>query len=718
MIELIQKGYIPEQSNDIGTRFVIGNNHLGYRGTLEEDTSLDNVSLNVVGFYDQYENKWRESVNMPNPFFIRVFSGNEQLKTKNESISHTVKLDLSNGVYYRETIFDKGIIESKRFASCVDTKLISESFIYTAKKDGNYRIKAEFDENIYDINGPHFKEKNFSYKDGLFIFRGQTNENKTGVELLKITSDSECLIDTDSKGIVIEKKLKKGESISLYIYAYVLSSFLDDNLDDYSSFINEYSKGFDYLENEHSSLFNKKFTSSRIIIKGDDDLQEALDYSDYMLTSCSFSSYITSIPARGFSGQTYKGAAFWDSEIFLLPFYLLHDLQEARRLIVYRLHSLNNAMKKSYEFGYEGAFYAWESQENGKEACSKYNVTDPTTHKPIRTYFVDKQIHISSDIAYALDEYIKMSGDYSVLFDGGLDVLSEISRFYFSYSVLENDGKYHLNDVIGPDEYHERVDDNSFTSYMAYNSLDVFISLFEKVKEAFPTELTKIPNYLDIAFEYGKTRKFIRALYLPKVDKSGILEQFKGYLSLEDCTVEDVRKRLTSSKEYWGGSNGPASKTRVIKQADVIALMVLLKDMFSKKELSDNYDFYSKYTEHGSSLSASMYSLAASFLNKKEESYSFLKKSSSVDLKGSDKNFAGDIYIGGTHMASHGGNYLCVIYGFAGLQFKDYKPILNPCLPDEISELSFKFEYMSKTYKVQINKDGGKLEETKEDDLW
>ena len=119
--------------------------------------------------------------------------------------------------------------------------------------------------------------------------------------------------------------------------------------------------------------------------------------------------YCTSIPARGVSGQTYKGAIFWDTEIFLEPFYNMVDPEISRNLILYRINTLEGAKKKAQEFGYEGAFYAWESQDTGLEACSKYNVTDPLTNKPIRTYFNEKQIHISADIVYSIEQYIKMT---------------------------------------------------------------------------------------------------------------------------------------------------------------------------------------------------------------------------------------------------------------------------------------------------------------------
>lgn len=200
--------------------------------------------------------------------------------------------------------------------------------------------------------------------------------------------------------------------------------------------------------------------------------------------------------------------------------------------------------------------------------------------KGIRTYFIDKQIHISSDVAIALDEYLSRYPEKDILLQGGLEELYQIALFYYSYSQKKEDGFYHLDDVIGPDEYHERVDDNAFTNYQAKNAVDIFFHYLSVLKEE---EIQNLPFYPERKKNRDNLKNFADRLYLPKPNKDGIIEQFKGYLSLEDCTIEDVRKRLKDKNQYWGGKEGPASKTRVIKQADVVALMALHTGAFSKE---------------------------------------------------------------------------------------------------------------------------------------
>ena len=149
------------------------------------------------------------------------------------------------------------------------------------------------------------------------------------------------------------------------------------------------------------------------IIKGNKKAQFAIRYSIYHLLILGNKNYTHSIPARGVSGQTYKGAIFWDTEIFMLPFFTLTDPNIAKQLLQYRINTLKGALRKAKQYGYKGAFYAWESQEKGQDGCSKYNVTDVFTNKPVRTYFNEKQIHISADIAYGLIMYSSIANDDS-----------------------------------------------------------------------------------------------------------------------------------------------------------------------------------------------------------------------------------------------------------------------------------------------------------------
>ena len=601
------------------------------------------------------------------------------------------------------------IITSSRFVSATKDNLIGFEYKLTAKSAGEYSILAGIDALIDEINGPHFATKKVYRKEELIIFEGQTNESKVAYVKLKLICDSDYIEKKEENYRLTneyKKNLEAGESICLVGVADIeANDFIDETIDISSYELKDYLN----LKDEHIKECLAQWSISQVVIDGPKDAQEGLDYSIYQLLSIAPHKYITSIPARGVSGQTYKGAIFWDTEVFMLPFYILTNPSVARGLVEYRIKGLKGAKKKAKDFGFRGAFYAWESQEEGYEACSLYNITDAKTGEPIRTYFADKQIHISADVIKALFDYSTRTNDYTLLNHGGLEAALEVARFYLSYSSIDKNGVYHLNDVIGPDEYHERINDNTFTNYLVKDVISKTLKYFNGLKEKSPYKTSKLLTKIKMSEkELDDIIKFENNIYIPSTND--IIEQFNGYFALEDVKVEDVRKRLTTANEYWGKE---ASKTRVIKQADVITLLALYPRDFSLDIAQRNFNFYGPYTEHGSSLSASMHSLVASRIGLKDKAYQFFMKTALADLGESTKKYAGGIYIGGTHPAANGGAYLSAIFGFAGLTYDGAKIKLQPHLPTELNSLTFKFYENKKVYEANVTKDSYIIKEVK-----
>ena len=672
-----------------GNKFLLGNGKYGYRGTLEEHTSKQIVGLNVLGFYDRYEDKWREPINLPNPLFFKTsFDGLSYDTLETSPISHNLELNIYDATLSRYSEFDNLIISSMRFLSSVRKDLLVHQYKVKAKKEGLMRIRFKVDLDIYDINGPHFKNKKLEYVDGTFIFEGTTNEDKKIRTYTRYLSNDEIKISNNTCSI--EKRLQKGDEICIFTYC-LIDQEMNKDIDELNKDI---EFGFDNLLIEHRNCFNKKWDIARVEI--DDDSQFALDYSIYHLLILEDEGSKKSIPARGVSGQTYKGAIFWDTESFILPFFVNINPRFAKNLLEYRIKTLEGAKRKAKSFNYQGAFFAWESQETGDEQCSKYNVTDPITNEPIRTYFDEKQIHISADIALVFERYISITGDESILAEGGFEVIYECALFYISRATFRND-TYHFDDVIGPDEYHDGVNDNAFTNYLIAKNIDILIKYYD---------YSKFLNRDIISLD--KLKEFRSLIYLPLPNEKGIIEQFDGYFNLQDIYPNEVKKMVKNEREYLGFL---ARDTKTIKQADVISLLVMLPELNFDKYFANNYNYYLEYTEHGSSLSSSMYAILGSKIGGDTLPYEFYKKSASIDLGTEQKMYAGGIYIGGTHPASNAGAYLSVVYGFAGLYFDESGPHLNPHLPKNIKKIKFKFYYKNKLYQVDINKNKYSIKE-------
>jgi trehalose/maltose hydrolase-like predicted phosphorylase len=694
MDKLIKKGFNQKDIVSFGNMFLLGNGRYGYRGTLEEYRKDEMVGLNMLGVYDRYKDKWRESVNLVNPFYILASSNKEFSLLKETPVSHEVTLDIENGLFNRLTKFDEVEIKSERFVSQAEKDVLAERFILKANKGLNINVTFGMDLDIFEINGPHFKDKKCNREGQVIDFIGTTNEGKNlGISAKyslskgKITEFNEDSIF----GYKLNAELKKGEELVIEIVAQVNGK---DHL----------NLEFDKLLDAHKKAFSKLWDDARVELIGDKIAQFELDYSIYHLLILEDNSSFASVPARGLSGQTYKGAIFWDTEMFIMPFYCLTNPSFARNTLIYRINTLNGAKQKARKYGFDGAFYAWESQEDGVEQCSDYNVTDPNTNKPIRTYFADKQIHISGDVAFAFQRYIENTGDESILKDGGYEVIYECIKFYLSF--MKKNGKYHFYDVLGPDEYHERVNDNAFTNMLVNNILLLGIKYFDKYIDTVKEQTITKEKMIDVA----------NNLFIPQPNEEGIIEQFDGYSKLEDILPNEVIKRKKNPKEYMGGEKGVASKTKVIKQADVLAELVMLNHDYDLEILKKNFEYYYKFTEHGSSLSAPIYSLAASKLGKMDEAYELFRKSSGIDLGTNQKMYAGGIYIGGTHPASNAGAYLSAILGFAGLKVNEEGFTFSENLPPSIEQMKFKFFNKGKQYLVDVTRNNVNIKEVTSND--
>jgi len=463
--------------------------------------------------------------------------------------------------------------------------------------------------------------------------------------------------------------------------------------------------GYDNLKNSHVKQWENRWDISDVIIEGSEEDQLALRYSIYHLQIIAPShSNKLSIPARGLSGQTYKGAVFWDTEIFMLPFFLHTSPEVANNLVNYRIRTLDGAREKAKYYGFKGAFYAWESHENGEDACSDFNVTDVFTGRPVKTYFKDKQVHISAAVAYAVWETYKFTGDIDMLLHGGAEVILECARFFYSYAYFKEDkDRFEILDVIGPDEYHERVNNSVYTSKMVYHTVEIALNTLELLKENYLVEYNELISKLNYSGEIESLIKFKEKLFVPEPsEKSLIIEQFDGYSRLEDCSLSEVKSRLLNPKEYWGGGHGVASDTQIIKQADVALMLYLFREDYSQEIKKSNWEYYEPRTEHGSSLSPCIYSLLSCEIGNPEWAYPFFVKTANVDLTGESKQFAGSIYIGGTHPAANGGAWMATILGFAGLRIKDGKISVNPKLPKKWNKLSFKVILKEEKYKIDI----------------
>ena len=412
-------------------------------------------------------------------------------------------------------------------------------------------------------------------------------------------------------------------------------------------------------------------------------------------------------PARC-PGQVYKGAIFWDTEMFMFPFFLYTYPEKAVELMRYRIKTLDGARRKAKTegVGYRGAYYAWESQETGDDACTYFNIGDPLTGKDLRTHFRDKQIHISGDVAIAMWEYFKLTGDDSLLLEGGAEVILECARFYYSYAYFKKDkNRYEILDVIGPDEYHERVNNNAFTNLVAKATFEIATATVNYLKQKHPDNLETLVRKIAIADELPLFVEAANLLYVPQPDKTtGVIEQFDAYFKLKEAKIEELKAKKLHPDEYLGAGQGLAVPTKIIKQADVVMMLNLFKDRFSTKIKKANWEYYEPRTEHGSSLSACAYAMVAAEFGNLDFTYKYFLQTAKIDIEAKYKIYVGTIFKGGSHPAANGGAWMTAVFGFGGVKANAEYIVINPRLYKTWGSLQFNMVYKGDRFSVKITK--------------
>ena len=688
-----------------GSRFLVANGYMGYRGTLEEFRAPQLTALNLAGLFDRNGDSWRESVNAPNPLYTYTRIGKEKLDVLCLPIrTHRQQLDFFHALHSRETVFvlhdgTAVSVRAERFASLADEHILAMRYEVTADTDVVIELKTGLDGCIWDINGPHLNEGLYHFADNVSRWNFRTLENRIplsvyeticmdGAACSAAKQENGCWLHTlrGSRSLVIEKicAVYWGEDTVAADRAFAAAAAL----------------GYEGLRAAHCLAWEKVWDRADITIDGDNEAQFALRYSLYHLNAIApRGGGRCGIPARGLSGQVYKGASFWDTEMFMLPFFDFTDPEVARRLVQYRIHTLPGAQRKAAEIHCGGAFYAWESQETGDDACTLFNITDVFTKRPLRTYFRDKQIHISADVVYGLWEYCCISGDHSLLMQGGLEVIWQCVRFFYSYAYYKpQKQRYELLDVVGPDEYHERVNNNAYTNAMVKHAASILLLALDWVK------IHDREGYADFITEHDVswTEEFAQKLYVPNPDENNLIEQFDDYYTLEDVRPAALKKRELDPNEYWGCGHGLATTTRVLKQADVVMMLSVLRRQYSEKVKKANWAFYEPYTEHGSSLSACAYGIVAANVGDPNWAYRYFMKTATVDLTGATRQYLGTLYIGGTHPAANGGSWNTVIFGFAGVSYDENTLDIAPHLPDGWKGLSFRLLWKGVLLHIRI----------------
>jgi trehalose/maltose hydrolase-like predicted phosphorylase len=463
--------------------------------------------------------------------------------------------------------------------------------------------------------------------------------------------------------------------------------------------------GCDGVVRAHEMAWASRWRGSDIVVDGDAAAQRALRFALYHLNSAANpADERVSIGARALTGDNYRGHVFWDTEIFLLPFYILTWPEAARTLLMYRFHTLAGARAKAARMGWRGALYAWESADTGDDTTPDH-VVMPNL-QIVEVLCGKQEQHISADVAYAVWQYWQATGDAAFLCDAGAEMILETGRFWASRAALEADGRYHIRGVIGPDEYHEHIDDNAYTNVMARWNIRRALDIAALLEAHWPAVWAGLSGRLGLDHaELAAWRSVIETMATGLDPKTGLFEQFSGYFELEDIDLSAFADQAASIDLVLGRER--VQHSQLIKQADVVALLALLPETFAAGSHTTNFRYYEPRCCHASSLSPAMHGLAAARLGDTEMALRYFRQAAAIDLAAT--RAAPD---GGVHIAALGGLWMLVVFGFAGLSLREDGLAIEPRLPADWRGLAFEVQWRGRCLGIRIDREERLLEAT------
>ncbi len=719
-----ETSFNPQYNRRSETVFTVANGYIGMRGHFEEGMDVPEVdALNgtyLNGFYDSadiiygeeaygYARKRQTMLNVTDSKIIELWIEGERFNLMaGRIIDYERVLNMQTGILTRRMTWESG--RGKCISICIERLVSFENkhmaMIRYTVKPLNFSGEITL---VSALNGEVHNEISEGDPRAGAAFTGQVLETigkvseRTRMALEQRTSETEfnlyCAADhranrkyelkTEEQEQRIEKHFifnlqQDQEAVLEKSIVYYTSRdyepahlpiLAESTLDDMRK------DGFNklaQLQQDHLAAF---WETADIQVEGDEKLQQGLRFNAFHLFQSVGRDGKTNIGAKGITGEGYEGHYFWDTETYIMPFFLYTQPELAHQLLEFRYHTLSKARERAVEMAALGALYPWRTI-GGEEVSAYY---------PGGT----AQYHINADVAHAVIQYAEATDDENFLQTKGLEMLVETCRFFLSVGDWIPGKGFCINGVTGPDEYTAIVNNNTYTNMMVKDQLEFTARKLKHWKE------NDFANYESLlGSPMGLTDEEIDvweraadAIYIHR--QSGLIGQDDSFLD----------------KGIWDFENTPSDKYplllhyhplviyrhQVLKQADLILAMYLLGHRFTKIEKVRNYGYYEPLTTHDSSLSAAIHAIIAAELGTMDPAYEFFIQSARMDLDDFHNNVKD-----GIHAASMAGSWLTIVGGFAGMRQHNGILHFEPKLPPNWTRYSFRVQFQNRLLDITI----------------
>lgn len=692
----------------------IGNEYMGMRGNFEETYSGDHhqgtyiagvwyPDKTRVGWWKNgYPDYFGKVVNAMNLIGLHVSIDGDEVDLYRDKIDDFhLELDMQKGILTHAYVVTKNNkqarISIERFVSIVNKEICAVRFQITSLSESMKVTLVPF------LDG-NVKNEDANYEDCFWLetdrciterhscLVARTIDNPFGVPVFTVAAsmgvcaDRAASISSEQRPLYVaqsyEYELADRKTITLDKIVAVTTSrdYELSCLEEKASELLDQAieSGYSELKMEHVSAWERRWAKANITIEGDDEAQQGIRFNLFQL----FSTYYgederLNIGPKGFTGEKYGGATYWDTEAYAVPLYLaVSDPHVTRQLLLYRYHQLKGAFYNARRQGLKGALYPMVTF-TGIECHNEWEITF-------------EEIHRNAAIAYAIYNYVNYTGDKAYLKEYGIDVLVGISRFWADrVHFSERKQKYMIHGVTGPNEYENNVNNNWYTNKMAAWTLNYTLQALNEVDdgkyESLGLSLEEVSHWRDI----------IDQMYLPFDETLGIFVQHDTFLDKAIRPVSEIPEGERPLNQHWSWDK--ILRSCYIKQADVLQGFYFLNDQFTFEEKKRNFEFYEPLTVHESSLSASVHSVLASELKLKDKALELYKRTARLDLD----NYNNDTD-DGLHITSMTGSWLAIVQGFAGMRTFNETLSFAPYLPDGWKAYSFKVNYRGRLIELCV----------------
>lgn len=738
--KIIEEGFHPQYNKISESIFSLGNGRKGGRGNFEEKYSGPTLQGNyIAGVYypdktrvgwwkNGYPEYFAKVLNAANWIGINVDVDGEELDLAHMIIESFQRvLNMKEGTLSRSFVasFKSGKqikVSSLRFLSIVNPEIGAIRYTVQALNfSGKIKVTPFVDFDVINEDS-NYDEKFWvgEYLENLGNEGYLTAHTKKTKFLVCSGMKYNVLLDGKEHAVHIENEsrekyiessftldLKQKQEITLFKYGVNTSSeYFNKSRLAYESkeILNEaFETGFEALLGEHKEAWARKWETSDIKVDGDVAAQQGIRFNIFQLNQTyTGEDERLNIGPKGFTGEKYGGTTYWDTEAFCLPFYLATAEQKvARNLLIYRYKHLQKAIENAAKLGFKnGAALYPMVTINGEECHNEWEITF-------------EEIHRNGEIAFAIYDYIRYTGDWDYLAQYGFEVLLGISRFWCQrVNWSEHKQKYVMLGVTGPNEYENNVNNNWHTNNLAVWTLKYTLDVIQYLKDKHPQEFKQITsksNFVETS-ETQQWKDIVEKMYFPWDETRQIFLQQDDFLDKDLTPAAEINPAERPISQHWSWDR--ILRSPYIKQADVLQSIYLFEDRYDKEFIERHFDFYEPLTVHESSLSSCVHTILAARIGRPEKAYEMYLRTARLDLDDYNNDTCD-----GLHITSMGGAWMAFVIGFGGMRVFDNTLNLNPFIPESWKSYSFKIKFRGVLLEIIVSHGAVEIINHSESDL-